>query len=138
MVTGAGTYPFELGDNDVGNAQDAVLRDMTFDPVRPGFVIATGISGVFFTQNRHNWEPLLRSTAMSITPTSLFYDWLSCERSVYVGTGQPWPAAAASVAAGLGVPEGEPAGRRGPDHAAARARPGNRATARRTISPTPR
>lgn len=87
MVTGAGTYPFDLGDGDVGNAQDAVLRDMTFDPVRPGFVIATGISGVFFTQNGHNWEPLLRSTAMSITPTSLFYDWLSCERSVYVGTG---------------------------------------------------
>ena len=87
MVTGAGTYPFELGDNDVGNAQDAVLRDMAFDPARPGFVIAAGISGVFFTQNRHNWEPLLRSTAMSITPTSLFYDWLSCERSVYVGTG---------------------------------------------------
>ena len=50
-------------------------------------MIAAGISGVFFTQNRHNWEPLLRSTAMSITPTSLFYDWLSCERSVYVGTG---------------------------------------------------
>ena len=32
---------------------------------------------------------------------------------------------AASLAAGLGVPEGEPAGRRGPDHAVARARPGN-------------
>jgi hypothetical protein len=87
FMTDGGRYPFDLGDGDRGNAQDSVLRDMQFDPVMPGFVLATGIAGVFFTQNLQTWRPLLRSTAMSITPTSLYYDWQSCERSVYVGTG---------------------------------------------------
>jgi hypothetical protein len=86
VVTDGGAYPFDLGDRDNGNPQDAVLRDMQFDPGRPGFRLATGIAGVFLTLNGRTWQPLLRSTAMSVQPTSLFYDWLSCERSVYVGT----------------------------------------------------
>ncbi len=87
QVSDGGNYPYDLGDGDRGNAQDAVLRDMQFDPLMPGFVLATGIAGVFLTQDGRTWTPLLRSSAMSITPTSLFYDWQSCERSLYVGTG---------------------------------------------------
>jgi hypothetical protein len=83
-LTEGGAYPFDVGDT--GNPQEAILRDMQFDPARPGFRVASGIAGVFFTLNGSTWRPLLRSTAVSMQPTSIVYDWVSCERGVYVGT----------------------------------------------------
>ena len=84
MVTEAGAYPHDIGD--IGNPADAILRDMQFDPLRPGFRVAAGVAGVFLTTDGYNWSPLLRSSAVAMQPTSITYDWVACDRAVYVGT----------------------------------------------------
>jgi photosystem II stability/assembly factor-like uncharacterized protein len=84
VVTEAGAYPLDVGDT--GNPAESVLRDMKFDPYRPGFRLAAGAAGVFFTADGHTWEPLLRSTAVSMQPTNITYDFVECDRAVYVGT----------------------------------------------------
>jgi hypothetical protein len=84
MVTEAGAYPHDIGNT--GNPAEAVLRDMQFDPLRPGFRLAAGVAGVFLTTDGYNWRPLLRSSAVAMQPTSITYDWVACDRAVYVGT----------------------------------------------------
>jgi hypothetical protein len=83
-VTDYGAYP--LGELNTGNPAECVLRDMQFDPHRPGFALAAGPAGVFMTTDGRGWRPLLRSTAVPMQPTSIAYDWVPCERAVYVGT----------------------------------------------------
>lgn len=84
MLTEDGAFPFAVGDT--GNPAESILRDMQFDPGRPGFRLAAGIAGVFMTRDGRAWEPLLRSTAVAMQPTSITYDPVPCERAVYVGT----------------------------------------------------
>jgi hypothetical protein len=84
VVTEGGAYPFDVGYT--GNPAESVLRDMKFDPYRPGFRLAAGVAGVFCTTDGYTWEPLLRATAVSMQPTNITYDPVPCDRAVYVGT----------------------------------------------------
>ncbi len=93
-ATDEGAYPFAIADSGLGpgwsitgNPCDSVLRDMQFDPSRPGFRLAAGIAGVFMTTDGSSWAPILRTASMALQPTSITYDWVACDRAVYVGTG---------------------------------------------------
>jgi len=99
---------------------------MAFDPVRPGFVIAAGIAGgVLHAEPAQLGAPAAVDGDVDRADDRVLR--LAVVRSQRLrGDRQPWSAAAASLAAALGVPDGEPASRRGHDHAAAGARPGNR------------
>jgi hypothetical protein len=93
LATDNGAYPFAIADSGLGpgwsitgSPIDSVLRDMQFDPSRPGFRLASGVAGVFMTTNGASWAPILRTPAMALQPTSITYDWAACDRAVYVGT----------------------------------------------------
>lgn len=84
MIVEHGAFPYDVGDT--GNPAETVLRDMQFDPQRSGFRVAAGVAGVFMTMDGRTWEPLLRSSAAAMRPTGLAYDWVACDRAVYVAT----------------------------------------------------
>jgi len=84
MITDGGAFPLIVTGTD--DSTQSVLRDMQFDPQRPGFRLAAGIAGVFMTTDGTTWQPLLRSTAVSMQPTGITYDWVACDRAVYIGT----------------------------------------------------
>jgi hypothetical protein len=68
------------------NPAESVLRDMQFDPTEPDYRLALGVAGVFLTRDGTTWVPLLRSSAVSLQPTSMIYDPMACERTLYIGT----------------------------------------------------
>ena len=83
-LTENGAFP--RGNLVSPNPGEIVLRDMQFDPVDPNYRIALGSAGVFLTQDGVTWSALLRSSAVSLQPTSMIYDPMGCERALYVGT----------------------------------------------------
>jgi len=92
-VTDEGAFPrSDLGspnnpaDLRSPNPAESVLRDMQFDPTDSDYRLALGVAGVFQTRDGTNWRALLRSSAVSLQPTSMIYDPMACERTLYVGT----------------------------------------------------
>jgi hypothetical protein len=83
-MTENGAFPI-IVPND-GNPGQALVRDMLFDPDRPGTRFAIGAAGVFQTLNGLNWTPLFRSSAMACKPNNAAYDFVSCARALYVAT----------------------------------------------------
>jgi photosystem II stability/assembly factor-like uncharacterized protein len=84
QLTQGGAFPFKVGFDE--NPFEALLRDMQFDPHRPGTRFAAGPAGVFATFNGVQWIPLLVAEAMALLPSSITYDYRSCPRVVYVST----------------------------------------------------
>jgi hypothetical protein len=68
------------------NPAEALLRDMQFDPLRPGTRFAAGPAGVFATFDGETWAPLVVSEAIALRPTGITYDFRSCPRALYVST----------------------------------------------------
>jgi hypothetical protein len=83
-LTENGAFPFDIPDD--GNPGEALVRDMLFDPDRPGCRFAVGPAGVFHTLDGLRWVALLRSSAMAIRPNNAAYDIASCPRALYVAT----------------------------------------------------
>lgn len=83
-ITEEGAFP--RSDLESPNPAETVLRDMQFDPIDPDYRLALGIAGVFLTRDGTTWSPLLRSSAVGLQPTSMIYDPMACERTLYVGT----------------------------------------------------
>ena len=87
-VTENGQFPFEFPpDSPVdGDPGQTLIRDMLFDPDRPGVRFAIGPAGVFHTLNGRTWAPLLLSSAAAMRPVNAAYDFVSCPRALYVAT----------------------------------------------------
>lgn len=85
QLTQNGLFSFQKIANDE-NPLEALLRDMQFDPRRPGTRFAAGPAGVFATFDGKNWAPLLVAEALALRPSSITYDYRSCPRVVYVAT----------------------------------------------------
>ncbi len=83
-LTEDGAFPFEI-PND-GNPGQALVRDVLFDPERPGCRFAVGPAGVFHTLDGLAWSPLIRSSAIAMRPNNAAYDSVSCPRALYVAT----------------------------------------------------
>jgi hypothetical protein len=79
-----GAFPFAI-PND-GNPDEALLRDMQFDPRHPGWRYAVGPAGIFHTLDGQHWSALIRSSAMAMRPNNAVYEDNGCERSLYVAT----------------------------------------------------
>jgi hypothetical protein len=84
QLTQGRAFPMNVGEDE--NPAEALLRDMQFDPYRPGTRFAAGPSGVFATYDGVRWSALLVSEAMALRPNSLTYDYRSCPRALYVTT----------------------------------------------------
>jgi hypothetical protein len=84
VATEQGAFPLAITGST--NPAESVLRAMEFDATRPGLRFAVGAAGVFMTTDGADWQPILRSSALAMQPTSITYDPISCERAVYVGT----------------------------------------------------
>lgn len=82
QLTQGGAFPMKIGFDEV--PAEALLRDMQFDPYRPGTRFAAGPAGVFATYDGVHWSALLVSEAMALRPNSLAYDYRSCPRALYV------------------------------------------------------
>ncbi|HEU5249237.1 MAG TPA: hypothetical protein VFW15_04555, partial [Thermoanaerobaculia bacterium] len=83
-VTNNSVFPFESVYD--GNPGQALIRDMLFDPDRPGARFVVGPAGVFHTLNGATWTHLILSEAMGMRPVNAAYDFVSCPRALYVGT----------------------------------------------------
>jgi hypothetical protein len=83
-LTEDGAFPIVV-PND-GNPDQALVRDMLFDPARPTVRFAVGPAGVFQTLDGVNWSALLRSSAHGCRPVNAAYDFASCPRALYVAT----------------------------------------------------
>jgi hypothetical protein len=83
-LTENGAFPFML-PNDA-NPDEALLRDMAFDPERPGVRFAAGPAGVFGTEDGVNWRSLLRASTIAARVNNFAYDFVSCPRALYVAT----------------------------------------------------
>jgi hypothetical protein len=83
-LTENGAFPVAV-PND-GNPDQALVRDMLFDPARPTARFAIGPAGVFQTLDGVNWTALLRSAAHACRPNNAAYDFVSCPRALYVAT----------------------------------------------------
>jgi photosystem II stability/assembly factor-like uncharacterized protein len=79
-------FPFGIGNTT--NAQDALIRDMAFDPYNPNSRFAAGPAGVFHTSDGVNWKSLIRTAANPMHPTTLTYDFVSSPyvNNLYVST----------------------------------------------------
>jgi len=84
QLTQHGAFPMFVPPDE--NPGEALLRDMQFDPHRPGTRFAAGPAGVFATFDGLNWSAVLVSEAMAVRPISLAYDYRSCPRALYVTT----------------------------------------------------
>jgi hypothetical protein len=84
-LTENGAFPFGVPDD--GNPGQALVRDMLFDPLRPGARFAVGAAGVFQTLDGVRWSSLLRSSAKGTRPNNAAYDFVTCPRALYVATG---------------------------------------------------
>jgi hypothetical protein len=83
-LTENGVFPFDVPYD--GNPLQALVRDMLFDPGLPGTRYAVGPAGVFHTVDGVTWHPLLRSIALAMRPISAVYDYISCNRAIYLAT----------------------------------------------------
>ncbi len=83
-VTENGSLPFDVPDD--GNPGQTLIRDMLFDPDRPGARFAVGPAGVFHTLDGARWSHLLLSSASAMRPNNAAYDFVSCPRALYVAT----------------------------------------------------
>jgi photosystem II stability/assembly factor-like uncharacterized protein len=83
-LTEDGAFPIVVPDD--GNADQALLRDMLFDPARPKARFAIGPAGVFHTLDGVRWSALFRSSAQACRPNNAAYDFVSCPRALYVAT----------------------------------------------------
>lgn len=84
QLTQGGAFPMRIGFDE--NPHEALLRDMQFDPYRPGTRFAAGPAGVFATYDGIHWAPLLVSEPLALRPNNITYDYRSCPRAVYVAT----------------------------------------------------
>lgn len=82
QLTQGGAFPMNVPFDE--SPGEALLRDMQFDPHRPGTRFATGPAGVFATSDGVRWSALLVSEATALRPNSLTYDFRSCPRALYV------------------------------------------------------
>jgi hypothetical protein len=82
QLTQGGTFPINIGFDE--SPGEALVRDMQFDPHRPGTRFAAGPAGVFATFDGVHWSALLVSETMALRPNSLTYDYRSCPRALYV------------------------------------------------------
>lgn len=83
-VTENGAFPFDSPYD--GNPGQSLIRDMHFDPDRPGARFAIGPAGVFHTLDGATWWPLLVAAAMAARANNAAYDFVSCPRALYVAT----------------------------------------------------
>ena len=67
VLTENGAYPFEITIYGM-NPDDALLRDMSFDPNDRNLRFACGPAGVFITRNGSNWEILIMYGSCSHAP----------------------------------------------------------------------
>jgi photosystem II stability/assembly factor-like uncharacterized protein len=84
QLTQGGAFSCVVSQDD--NPAEALLRDMQFDPLRPGTRFAAGPAGVFATFDGETWAPLVVSEAIALRPTGITYDFRSCPRALYVST----------------------------------------------------
>ena len=84
QLTQNGAFSCVVSQDD--NPAEALLRDMQFDPLRPGTRFAAGPAGIFATFDGTNWAPLAVSEAIGLRPTGILYDFRSCPRALYVST----------------------------------------------------
>ena len=68
------------------NPAEALVRDMQFDPHRPGRASPLAPAGVFATFDGVHWSALIVSEAIALRPNNLTYDYRSCPRALYVAT----------------------------------------------------
>lgn len=87
-ISEGGAFPMNLGAaGSTDSTPDPVLlRDMLFDPSRPGCRFALGPAGVFHTVDGRHWSALLRAPALASHINNAAYDPVSCERALYVAT----------------------------------------------------
>jgi hypothetical protein len=87
-VTENGQFPFDYARISPvdGGFDQTLIRDMLFDPDRPGVRFAIGPAGVFHTLDGRTWNPLLLSSAAAMRPVNAAYDFVSCPRALYVAT----------------------------------------------------
>jgi hypothetical protein len=83
-VTENGAFPFDSPYD--GNPLQALIRDMLFDPDRPGARFAVGPAGVFYTLDGATWRPLVVAAAVAARANNAAYDFVSCPRALYVAT----------------------------------------------------
>jgi hypothetical protein len=79
-------YVFPFASVYDGNPGQALIRDMLFDPDRPGARFAVGPAGVFHTLDGVTWTHLILSEATAMRPNNAAYDFVSCPRALYVAT----------------------------------------------------
>jgi hypothetical protein len=84
MLTEDGAFPFVIPED--GNPDEALLRDMAFDPQRPGTRFAAGPAGVFVTEDGRTWRSLLRTSTIATRVSNITYDFVTCPRALYVST----------------------------------------------------
>lgn len=84
QLTQGGAFPMTIGADE--NPGEALLRDMQFDPHRPGTRFAAGPAGVFATYDGVHWSALIVSETMALRPNSITYDYRSCPRALYVAS----------------------------------------------------
>ena len=83
-LTEGGAFPFAIPDD--ANPDEALLRDMQFDPRHEEWRYAVGPAGIFHTLDGIHWSALVRSSAMAMRPNNAVYEDNGCERSLYVAT----------------------------------------------------
>lgn len=81
-ITENGAFPLAFPASE--SSLIAVLQDMVFDPLNPGYRFAVGPAGVFYTIDGVHWDHFLLTAAMPMRPNSLSYN--PCERTLYVAT----------------------------------------------------
>jgi hypothetical protein len=84
QLTQGGRFPKVIPFDE--SPEDALLRDMQFDPRRPGTRFAAGPAGVFATYDGVNWGPMVVAEPIGLRTNSIAYDYRSCPRVVYVST----------------------------------------------------
>jgi len=83
-LTENGAFPLSIPYD--ANPDEALLRDMQFDPRHDGWRYAVGPAGIFHTLDGQHWSPLVRTSALGMRPTNAVYEDNGCERSLYVAT----------------------------------------------------
>jgi hypothetical protein len=91
-LTEGGAFPFTFRNFMGGSldiiGQDALLRDMIFDPDVSNLRYSCGPAGIFCTRDGVNWEILVSTVSIPMHPTSLTYDFVSNPNSkdLYIST----------------------------------------------------
>jgi photosystem II stability/assembly factor-like uncharacterized protein len=85
-LTEGGAFPIDLTSEP--NPDQALLRDMVFDPGDSDWRVAVGPAGVFLTLDGRMWRHILLSSAAGLRPNNAMYDDVTfpCARMLYVST----------------------------------------------------